>query len=164
LLGDLEKATFQNVESLSRFFIQSSLGFYVDHIEDALTAFFGLPTNEYIYFDVETALLRSDLKERMEAYAKGIQNGVMAPNEARARESLPPVDDGDQPRVQQQLVPLSYGMQLQPKAADATPPGTPSATPSDTPSANEPQPNEDQQQAAAFIARKILERAMTESI
>jgi HK97 family phage portal protein len=161
LLGDLEKATFQNVESLSSFFVQSSLGWYVDHIEDNLTIFFGLPSDEYIEFDVETALLRTDLKERMEAYSKGIQNGVFSPNEARARESLPPVEDGDQPRVQQQLVPLSYGMQMQPKGVGLE--SVPAQPSEDIPDDKEDDTPE-KQEAAAFIARRAIERAMLESI
>ena len=148
LLGELEKATFQNVESLVRFFIQSSLGFYVNHFENALTKFFELPADEYIHFDVEGALLRTDLKERMDAYAKAIQSGVYAPNEARARESLPPVEYGDAPRVQQQLVPLEYGMNLQP------PSGTESVEPT------EPEETEEQRLAAEIIARRAIEKAM----
>ena len=121
LLGDLEKASFQNVESLTRFFLQSGLGFYVDHFEEAFTAFFNLPPDEHVLFDIEEAFLRADLKERGEAYSKFVQNGVMAPNEVRRRENLPPVENGDEPRVQQQLVPLSFGMNLQPPGAAPEP-------------------------------------------
>lgn len=150
LLGDLEKATFQNVESLARFFIQSSLGWYVDHFESSLGNFFELPNNEYIHFDVESALLRGDLKERMEAYAKGVQNGVLAPNDARYRENLPPAEYGDEPRVQQQLVPLSYGMMVQP-------PGMP---PVGDQLQEEPEPTEEEAYAAEIIARRAIEKAM----
>ena len=156
LLGDLDKASFQNVESLSRYFISSALGFYIDHFEDAIGRFFGLPRTEYIRFDVESALLRADLKERMDAYAKGIQSGVLAPNEARQRESLPPVKDGDEPRVQQQLVPLSYGVNLQPKGMESGPASEPKPDAED-----KPEPSEEQQAAAAFVARKAIEKAMS---
>lgn len=134
--GDLEKATFTNVESLTRFYLQSCLGFYVDHLEEAFTAFFKLPPNESILFDLEPALLRGDMKERMDAYGKAIQNGVFAPNEARARENLPPVKDGDDPRVQQQLVPLSYGVNIQPPTPGAAP-GTPAPTDDDDDESND---------------------------
>lgn len=123
LLGDLEKASFQNVESLTRFFLGSGLGFYIDHLEEAFTRFFNLPVNEHILFDVEEAFLRADLKERAEAYGKMVQNGIAAPNELRRRENLPPVEFGDEPRVQQQLVPLSFGMNLQAPPAPGAPPG-----------------------------------------
>jgi HK97 family phage portal protein len=155
LLGELEKATFQNVESLTRFFISSSLGWYVSHFEENFDKFFRLPRNESIQFDLETAILRADLKERMDAYAKGIQSGVLAPNEARQRESLPPVKDGDEPRVQQQLVPLSYGVDLQPKGMEPGPASEPKPDAED-----KPEPSEEQQAAAAFVARKAIEKAM----
>lgn len=144
LLGDLEKATFNNVESLIRFYLQSCLGFYVDHLEEALTMFLGLPPGELIQFDLEGALLRGDFAERMSGYAKGIQSGVYAPNEARARENLPPVKDGDEPRVQQQLVPLSYGMQVQPKGMEDTS-GTEPEEPEDQDTDDQEEPEEDKQ-------------------
>ncbi len=131
--GDMEQATLTNVESLTRFYLQSCLGFYVDHLEEALTLFFDLPPNERIVFDLETALLRGDLKERMEAYGKGIQNAVLTPDEARAKEKLPPVEYGDKARAQQQLVPLSYGANLQPPT-----PGGASPASEPEPSAEDP--------------------------
>ena len=53
------------------------------------------------------ALLRSALKDRIEALARGVQGGIFAPNEARQQEGLDAVEFGDEPRVQQQVVPLS---------------------------------------------------------
>ena len=155
LLGDSDNILRNNTESLSRFFIQSSLGFYVDHFEEVLGAFFNLPHNEYIYFDVEAALLRGDLKERMEAYAKGVQNGIIAPNEVRERESLPPKEYGDEPRVQQQLVPLSYGMHIQPPGIPAAP--VPEPEP-------EPEPSEEQELAASIIAQRAIRKAMQDVV
>jgi HK97 family phage portal protein len=152
LLGDLEKSSLNNVESLSGFFVNSALGFYLNHIETALTAFFRLPPDEHIDFDVETALLRGDLESRMAAYAKAAQSGVMSPDEIRLRENLPPAPDGHgkEPRVQQQLVPLSYGSALQPPASN--PP------PADEPPADEP--TEEEALAASLIAQKAIEKAM----
>lgn len=123
--GDLDKSGFQNVESLTRFYFQSCLGFYVNHIQEALTRFFGLPDNEAIVFDLDQALLAGDIKERLEALGKGVQNGIYAPNEARALENLPPVENGDEPRVQQQLVPLSFGANLQEAPVPVPSPGRP---------------------------------------
>lgn len=117
-LGDLGEAKFATVESLTRWFINSGLGFYLDHISDSLTKFFELPPGEEILFDYESALLRADFKTFMEALEIGTRSGIMSPNEARKLRNLPPVEHGDAPRVQQQLVPLSYGMALEaaPKA------------------------------------------------
>lgn len=132
LLGEQEKSTnLANVESLLRFYVQSCLGFYVDHVEDALNRLFALPDNEHIEFNLDLALLRGDFEQRMNAYAKGIQNAVLAPDEAREREKLHPVEYGDQPRVQQQLVPLSYGANLQPPQATPAAPAEPEPEPDD---------------------------------
>lgn len=42
------------------------------------------------------SLLRADLKTRMDAYALGIQNGILSRNEARKKENLPPYEGGDE--------------------------------------------------------------------
>lgn len=124
--GDMDQSSLNNVESLIRFYLQSCLGFYVKHIETALTAFFRLRPDESIVFDLEKALLRGDFEQRMTALGKAVQNGVYSTNEARARENLPPVEYGDEPRMQQQMVPLSFGV-LNPQTPNpgsaATPPG-----------------------------------------
>lgn len=109
LLNDTERTQFgSSVESLIRFYLQSCLAFYENLLEKSLTRFFRLPYNEEIRFNVDMALLAGDLKERMEAYAKGIQNAVFTPNDARKREGLAPLEGGDEGRVQQQLVTLTW--------------------------------------------------------
>ena len=66
------------------------------------------------------ALLRTDFKTRIEALARGVQTGIFSPNEARRREGLPAVANGDEPRVQQQQVGLSWGgFDFQPPAPQA---------------------------------------------
>ena len=52
------------------------------------------------------ALLRSSLKDRMEIYAKGTQNGIYTRNEARKKENLPEMDGGDMLTAQSNLMPL----------------------------------------------------------
>jgi len=107
MLGDMSKATFRNVETLMRLFYTSALRFYLEHIENALNALFEFDgEREYVEFDIESGLLRGDLRERIESYTKAVQGGLMTPNEARARESLPPVDGGDSLFLQRQMVPI----------------------------------------------------------
>jgi hypothetical protein len=75
-------------------------------------------------------LLRSAYRERIEGLARGVISGIYSPDEARAQEDLPAVPGGHgaEPRVQQQVVPLSYGSEMQPPSPQpATPP------PQDTP-------------------------------
>lgn len=52
------------------------------------------------------ALLRASLKDRMEIYAKGSQNGIITRNECRQLENLPPVEGADQLTAQTNLAPL----------------------------------------------------------
>jgi HK97 family phage portal protein len=52
------------------------------------------------------ALLRTTLKERMEIYAKGAQNGLTTRNEARRMENQPPLPGGDGLTVQSNLIPI----------------------------------------------------------
>lgn len=53
------------------------------------------------------ALLRGNIKDRFEVYAKGVQNGITTRNEARQLENLPPIPGGDDLTAQVNLVPLS---------------------------------------------------------
>jgi HK97 family phage portal protein len=99
-----------STEGLIQFWLANGLGFALAHIEEAIGRFFGLAglPDEYLEFDTR-ALLRSNLRDRIEALARGVQGGIYSPNEARALEDLPAAEDGDEPRVQQQVVPLSFG-------------------------------------------------------
>jgi HK97 family phage portal protein len=53
------------------------------------------------------ALLRGSLKDRMEIYAKAVQNGIKTRNECRQLENDPPADDGYTLTAQSNLVPLA---------------------------------------------------------
>ena len=67
---------------------------------------FSLPFDQRVNFDTK-ALLRSDWKTQIETLGEGTLKGIYSPNEARKLMGLPPAKDGDEPRVQQQVVPLS---------------------------------------------------------
>jgi len=133
---------------LMRYWVGGRFGFCLDHIENGIGLFFGLAgwPQEYLEFDT-AALLRSAQRDRIEALARGVQGGIYSPNEARALEDLPKAKDGDQPRVQQQVVPLD--------AWSNPPPATPrpdAAQPAPAASANENQPADTAAAKAASIA------------
>jgi HK97 family phage portal protein len=125
--------TYASTELLMQSWIASGLGFTLNHIEEAFGQLFqlkGVP-DEYLELDTK-ALLRSAYRERIEALARGVISGIYSPDEARAEEELPAVPGGygKQPRVQQQVVPLSYGADLQPPSPQAAlPPPAPPADP-----------------------------------
>jgi len=117
---------YSSTELLMQSWIASGLGFAINHIEDAFGVLFQLKgqPQEYVEFDTK-ALLRSAFNVRIAALAQAVQGGIMAPNEARAEESLEEVEYGDEPRVQQQVVPLSAAAAIPAAPGPGAPPGTP---------------------------------------
>lgn len=111
---------YGSTEALMQQWVASGLGFCLNHVEEAFGQMFGLDgqPDEYVEFDTD-ALLRSAFKDRIEALVRGVQGGVFSPNEARNKENLDSVKDGDEPRVQQQVVPLSAAASI----PAASPPG-----------------------------------------
>lgn len=126
---------YSSTELLMQSWIASGLGFALNHIEEAFGLLFDLrgQPEEYVEFST-TALLRSAFKDRIDALTKGVQGGIMSPNEARAQEDMDEVKFGDEPRVQQQVVPLSAAGKI-----GAPAPGGP-PTPSPHPPPAPPQP------------------------
>jgi HK97 family phage portal protein len=127
--------TYASTELLMQSWIATGFGFTINHIEEAFGLLFnlrGVP-DEYLEFDTK-ALLRSAYRERIEALARGVISGIYSPDEARAAEDLPAVPGGfgAQPRVQQQVVPLSYGADLQPPSPQPATPPQPETTPADS--------------------------------
>ena len=107
MINSMENATFDNAETLMRYWMATGLGFLVNHIEVCIADLYRLPKQQGVELDTEV-LLRSDLQARMEAMGVGVTKGIYSPNEARQKEGLPPVKGGEMPRVQQQMVPLDW--------------------------------------------------------
>lgn len=103
--------TYATTESLMQSWIASGLGFCLNHVEEEFGRLFqlrGMP-DEYLELDTR-ALLRSAFADRMDGLAKAVQGGIYSPDEARALEELGevPGGHGKEPRVQRQVVPLSW--------------------------------------------------------
>lgn len=122
ILGMTDRSAFASTEALMQFWLSRGLGFAINHIETAFDHFFGLRgyPDEWVEFDT-SALLRVAYKDRIEALARGTISGIFSPDEARNSEDLPRTPYGDEPRVQQQVVPLSAWANPQPST-----PGQPS--------------------------------------
>lgn len=117
-----------STEAMMQSWVQSGLGFCLNHVEEAFDQFFGLEgqPDEYTEFDT-SVLLRSNFKDRIEGLARAVQGGIMSPNEARNAENFPSVEAGDEPRVQQQVVPLSAAEAIPAAPAPHAPPSAPPA-------------------------------------
>ena len=162
LIGISETATFSSTEALMNYWLSNGLGYLLDHIETAIDQFFQLSAVEFCEFDTD-ALLRTAFRDRIEGLARGVQGGIFAPNEARAKEGFGEVEGGDEPRVQQQLVPLSFAsLGSIPPAPGQLP--APAADPDDAPvDADEdggddaPQGKDAAAAVLAIIEKEILE-------
>ena len=90
MIGDLEHATFSNIEQQSLEFVKYSLDPWLIRWEQSLQKAL-LSDNEkgqyFIKFNVD-GLLRGDYASRMQGYSVGIQNGFLCPNDVRELENM----------------------------------------------------------------------------
>lgn len=90
MIGDLEHATFSNIEHQSLEFVKYTLGPWMARWEQSMDRRL---LNEYekrdhyIQFNAE-GLLRGDLQSRNQAYAVARQNGWMSANDIRRKEGM----------------------------------------------------------------------------
>ena len=141
---------YGSTELLMQSWVASGLGFALNHIEELLGLLFGLKgqPDEYVEFDT-AALLRSAMKDRIESLTRGVQGGIYAPNEARNLEGLESVKFGEEPRVQQQVVPLSQVGKIPAAPSPPAAPAVPDASPPAPAPAPPPKGNRDD------IAREV---------
>ena len=116
LIGDLEKATFSNIEHQSLEFVKYSIGPWVVRWEQALMQTLLLPGEKreyFIKFNLD-GLLRGDTKSRNESYATGRQNGWLSANDIRELEDmnrLPDDREGDAYLVNGNMISISTALQ-----------------------------------------------------
>jgi HK97 family phage portal protein len=107
MLGDLDRATFSNIEHQGIEFVRYCLRPYLDRWEAAVARLFGAQSRHYAEHAVE-GLLRGDSQARVAHYQAMQGMGVYTINEIRQLENLPPVGpDGDKRLISQQLQPLA---------------------------------------------------------
>lgn len=95
LVQSLDRATFSNIEQQSLDFIQYSVLPWLRRFEAAFARdIVAQPEQYFVEFDVR-GLLRGDVAARSQYLTAMIDRGVMSVNEARAAESLNPVEGGD---------------------------------------------------------------------
>lgn len=91
LVGDLERATFSNIEHQSIEFVQHTVRPWLVRWEQAIGRSLLDEKERLLYFarfNVE-GLLRGDYKSRMEGYSIGRQNGWLSINDIRRLEDMP---------------------------------------------------------------------------
>lgn len=120
----------KSTEALMQDWKSLGLGFCLNHIEEAIGLLFALDGQPYEYVEFDTAaLLRSAFKDRIEGLARAVQGGILAPDEARALEGYARVPGGygKEPRVQQQVVPLSAAEKIPAAPGPGAPPAAPAS-------------------------------------
>lgn len=96
MIGDLERATFSNIEHQALEFVKHTLLPWIKNWEAELNRKllpYDLQESHFFRFNVE-GLLRGDIKSRMEAYTKAIQWGILNRDEVRALENRNRIPDG----------------------------------------------------------------------
>lgn len=136
--------TYNNIQSLNVEYYSQCLQRLIEDAEVCLDE--GLVTGEKLgtQFDLD-GLLRMDSVTQMSVLKEGIGASVLAPNEARKKVDLPPVEGGDSPMAQQQDFSLAA---LAKRDAQTDPFGTAKPEPSPPPPAND---NADQLNATKFL-------------
>lgn len=97
LIGDLERATFSNIEHQSLSFVVYSLQPWLRRIEARVNGWLLLQQEQERYFAefLVDGLLRGDVVSRNQAYSTARQWGWMSVNEIRVRENLNSIPEGD---------------------------------------------------------------------
>ena len=96
MIGDLEHATFSNIEHQSLEFVKYTLEPWLMRWEQAISRSLLLPEEKgkiFAKFNVD-GLLRGDYESRMNGYATARQNGWMSANDIRELENLDRIPEG----------------------------------------------------------------------
>jgi HK97 family phage portal protein len=147
LLGDTNRVTYRNSEALARAYLSGCLANHIEAMQRRWERAFQFPMNYQIRYDL-SQFLASEIDVRYLAYQQALNAGWMSINEVRGKEGLPPVEGGDEPRVQMQYVPLS--------AANGPPP-TPTPTPPDevTPPPSNPDAAFDIERVRGLVRQRL---------
>lgn len=98
-----------NVYEILSAFYKLNLRPYLEKFEASVPRWLMTPDEAAQYeceFDFDAALLRADLKTRMQGNREAINSGQMTPNEARIDEGRPALPGGDQLLIQGAMVPI----------------------------------------------------------
>lgn len=115
-IGDLEKTSYNSIESQGIEFLTDTLAPYLTMMEQELNYKVfknGEIGKYYVEHDVN-AILRGDTAGRYQAYAIARQWGWMSANDVRKKENEPPVEGGDIYFVPLNMVPSTMVGKMQP--------------------------------------------------
>jgi len=154
-IGDLERATFSNVEEQNIDYVITTLRRWLVRWEAECNRKLIAPLEKGLQFTehLVDGLLRGNIQSRYSAYSQGITNGFLSPNDIRRFENLDPIDDGDTYLVQGAMVPLDRLDDL----VDAQ------VRPPPVPVVQAPGEADDTEDAPARMVRKLVAELRAES-
>lgn len=137
MIGDLERATFDNIEHQGMEFVQWTAMPWFTLWETELSRYFlSEKEQEQYFFEFDLGnMLRADSTSRGDYYGKMFNVGAMSINEIRAKENMNPVEGGDEHFVQVNMQPLSIALNP-PEPVPSMFQGEPSAGPDGDEEAN----------------------------
>lgn len=110
MLGDPEPQSYNSLEQDRQQYLTDSLDGWLCAWEAEANNKLLTPRQQaadsHVIEFVREALVRAALLDRMNAYQIAIMNGILMPNEARARENRNPVEGGDQLFMAANVVPI----------------------------------------------------------
>lgn len=130
MLGDLDRATFSNIEHLAIEYVQNALLPRLRRLEARMLMSLLSPADQqkfYIEHNVD-GLLRGDYATRMTGYVNAINNSIMTPNEAREKENM----NAGPPELDEFRMPLNMKLVNEPDPEPAPPPDKTKALPAST--------------------------------
>jgi HK97 family phage portal protein len=118
MVGDLEHASFSNIEEQGLEFVIYTLMPWLVRHEQAISRDLLTESERQTFFVkyLVNGLLRGNILTRYQAYGAGIQGGFLSPNEVRIFEDMNPYEGGDQ-----YLLPLNMAAASTSSAAGAKP-------------------------------------------
>lgn len=106
-IGDLDKATFSNIEQQSIEFVQDTMMPWFVRWEQAINTQLILARQAFFAEFLVTGLLRGDQAARAAYYNSMVQMGAMTVNEVRRLENMNPMDGGDVLRTPLNMAPAA---------------------------------------------------------
>lgn len=121
-INNYEKSSYSNSETQQLAFLVDTMAFRLKHYEEEIN--YKMQPYErskqgFFYKFNEKAILRTDSKTQMENLAKGVNNGIYMPNEARDYLDMPFAEGGDILMVNGNYIPITQvGKQYDTKGSD----------------------------------------------
>jgi HK97 family phage portal protein len=115
MIGDMDRATFNNIEHQGIEFVVHTATPWLVRWEQSISRDLMTERERERYFAefLVDGLLRGDTPSRYQAYATGFQNGWLSQNDIRERENMNPIEDGDEYYVPLNLVSTSESLKVE---------------------------------------------------